>query len=534
MAVFMIGKGAIVFVITLWLSKHCIALSASSSTTTSTTTAGSSSAVCIAENNNKMPPSAPAAPDAESSLPRWDLESRFGFTSPFDENIDVHLEQTKSLAKAFRERYENKLESCSLLRALEEYESISARRGLIGSYLSLSYDTRLNDDVLKKRKGALSQLQSSIVGDYLEWFTLDVASLSPQVLEGHYEATPDLVKYKAFLDELQRQKPHDLAKDVERALTVRSPYSGTRPVVSFLDKELSSIKFELEDGQPPVNMEVLLSKLSSSKDATVRAKCLRVLNQGLNQSITRVAALSLSAVSGSWLIENKERKYATLRSRRNLDNNCPDNVVESLLAGVRSEGVILCKRYYSLKKKILQATQGLEKFTWSDRNAPISITDANEESTPGGRGDDDDEGNPQKEGKISWKRAVKMVERGYRKFSPHMADLFLSMVNENRIDVPAVDNKKGGAYCAGVIPGVGPFQLLNFDGTFHDVATLAHESGHGCHDLLAYQQGYLQYHPPLTLAETGESHRFGRIEYANILFRSISIHLSYCFVCVCF
>ena len=425
-------RGVIVFA--LWFLQYCLALSTSSSNT------------CHTDSNKNMPPSAPA----EAELPRWELEPYFGFTSPFDEKIDAHLEETKLLAKAFRERYENKLESCSLLHALEEYESIAERKGLVGSYLSLSYDTRLNDDVLKKRKGALSQIQSSIVGDYLEWFTLDVASLSSQVLEQHYQATPGLNKYKAFLDELQRQKQHDLAKDVERALTVRAPYSGTRPVVSFLDKELSFVKFDLEEGQPPVNMEVLLSKLSSSKDAAVRAKCLRVLNEGLNQSITRVAALSLSAVSGSWLIENKERKYATLRSRRNLDNNCPDNVVESLLMGVRSEGVILCKRYYSLKKKILQATQGLEKFTWSDRNAPIAIsgnTDAGGSGLTGCAEGCGSEGNPQKEEKIPWKRAVKMVERGYRKFSPHMADLFLSMVNEKRIDVPAVDHKKGGAYC---------------------------------------------------------------------------------------
>ncbi len=247
------------------------------------------------------------------------------------------------------------------------------------------------------------------------------------------------------------------------------------------------MKFDLDgEGKPMVNMEVLLSRLSSSKDSNVRAKCLKMLNDGLRDSIVRVAALSLSTVSGGWLIENKERDYATLRSRRNLDNNCPDNVVESLLKGVRSEGVLLCQRYYGLKKKILQATQGLEKFMWSDRNAPIDIGD--------GTGGDE---------KITWESAVEMVERGYRKFSPHMADLFVGMVKEKRIDVPAVDHKKGGAYCSGVIPGVGPFQLLNFDGTKHDVATLAHESGHGCHDILAYKQGYLQYHPPLTLAETG-------------------------------
>ena len=450
-----------------------------------------------------MPPSVTAEDVASHELPRWDLETRFGFTSPFDEAIDAHLEETKKQAEAFRAKYEGKLNygssdadtsSSLLLEAIQEYESIVARKGLVGSYLSLSYDVRLNDDALKKRKGALSQLQSAIVGDFLEWFTLDLASLSPNVLQAHYEATPELLtRYKAFIDEVQRQKPHDLSKDVERALTVRAPYAGTRPVVSFLDKELSLVKFDLGDmeeegGKPSlVNMEVLLSKMSSSKDAAFRAKCMKVLNNGLKENIVRVAALSLSTVSGSWLIENKERKYATLRSRRNLDNNCADPCVESLLSGVRSQGVLLCKRYYGLKKMILQKTQGLESFRWSDRNAPIDI--GNQEK--------------KKDEKISWPRAVEMVERGYRKFSPRMADLFQTMVDEKRIDVPAVDHKKGGAYCAGVIPGVGPFQLLNFEGTAHDVATLAHESGHGCHDLLAYQQGYLQYHPPLTLAETG-------------------------------
>lgn len=114
-----------------------------------------------------------------------------------------------------------------------------------------------------------------------------------------------------------------------------------------------------------------------------------------------------------------------------------------------------------------------------------------------------------------------MVEQGYGKFSPRMRDLFVSMVNDKRIDVPATDGKKGGAYCAGVTPGIGPFQLLNFDGTKQDVATLAHESGHGCHDILAYGQGHLQYHPPLTLAETASI--FGEmIVFRDLLAKSSS------------
>jgi len=94
-----------------------------------------------------------------------------------------------------------------------------------------------------------------------------------------------------------------------------------------------------------------------------------------------------------------------------------------------------------------------------------------------------------------------MVRAGYNKFSPVMADLFMDMVNTKRIDVPAENGKRGGAYCASAF-GCGPFQLLNFTGTQRDVATLAHESGHGCHNMLSYEQGILQFHPPLTLAET--------------------------------
>lgn len=258
---------------------------------------------------------------------------------------------------------------------------------------------------------------------------MDVAELDDAVLDKHYADEASLSKYTSFVDELRRQKPHNLSKDVERALTVRAPYAGTRPLVSFFDKELSLMRFKIDDDGEEVNMEVLLSRMQSSNDAAFRAKCLGVLNDGLAGSVSRTAALSLSAVSGSWLIENKERQYANLRSRRNLDNNSPDAVVDSLLGGVRRAGVPLCKRFYALKKAILQKTQNLEKMRWSDRNAPIDI---------GGSSDE----------RISWEKAVQMVDRGYSRFSPKMAELFRSMVEEKRIDVPAVDGKKGGAYCS--------------------------------------------------------------------------------------
>lgn len=386
----------------------------------------SSLVLFAATSNVIMPPDATSPTGTD--MPRWDLSPRFGFESPFSKEIDDHLEETKQKAITFKETYEGKLAEASLLNAITEIEEIAARKTLVGSFLSLSLDVALNDDALKKRRGAISQISSEITGNYLEWFELDVANMNQEEIDKHFEKEPGLVKYKAYLEELRRQRPHNLEKNVERALTVRSPYSGTRPLVSFFDKELSLMRFQL--GDETVNMEVLLSRLSSSKDAEFRATCLKQLNDSLAGPVARVAALSLSSVAGSWLIENKERKYQNLRSRRNLDNNCPDEVVDSLLEGVRSAGVPLCKRYYAMKKQILKQTQGLEKFRWSDRNAPMDISKEKKE-----------------EEKITWDAAVQMVERGYRKFSPRMAGLFMDMVNEKRIDVPATDGKKGGAYC---------------------------------------------------------------------------------------
>lgn len=333
------------------------------------------------------------------NLPRWELNERFGFKSPIDDDaLDKYVEETGKQAKVFHETYEGKLNdpsTCSLKQVIAEYEAIAVRRGTVSSYLSLQYDTQLDNDALKKRKGAIGAIQSQVFGDHLEWFSLDLAAMDDTVLASHYEKDPTLREYQPYIDEERRFKDHHLAKDVERALTVRNPWMGTRTVVSFFDKERSLMRFQLKEGEDPVNMEVLLSTLGSSKDAAVRAQCMAELNKGLGGSIGRVAALSLSNVAGGWHIENQERKYQNLRSQRNLGNNCPDAVVDSLLVGVRTAGVPLCKRYYQLKKSILKQTQGLDTFRWSDRNAPIDIDGAGKEDE-----------------KISWDECVKIVEKG--------------------------------------------------------------------------------------------------------------------------
>jgi oligoendopeptidase F len=422
----------------------------------------------------------PAAEAAKATEPRWALEHHFGYDSPQSNSIDKDLDAIEAQCKALKADFEGKM-TTDLLAAIEAYEQIDIALTKCLSYVSLASDTALDDDDAQKRKASLFQRYSGIAGNELTFFSLELADLPQEALDAQLAAEPEkLGKYRAFIDETRRSQPYNLSKSVERALTVRAPFAGKGKVVEFYGNELSRLRFAEKEGAEAVNMEVLLANMTSSKDASTRANCMRVLNDGL-KSFERVAALSLNMVAGSWHVENAERGFKELRSQRNLGNNVPDEVVDSLLGAVKTTGVDYCKRYYALKKSILKETQGLETFGWSDRNAAIDIGTASDTYT--------------------WPEAVDIVRAGYEKFSPTMAGLFTQMVDEKRIDVPAANGKRGGAYCSSAY-GVGPFQLLNFTGTMRDVATLAHESGHGAHFMLSYKQGILQFHPPLTLAET--------------------------------
>uniref|UniRef100_A0A0G4GU87 Peptidase M3A/M3B catalytic domain-containing protein n=1 Tax=Chromera velia CCMP2878 TaxID=1169474 RepID=A0A0G4GU87_9ALVE len=422
-----------------------------------------------------------AEADALNDLPRWDLERHFPFPSPHDSKVDATIDEVEALAKSFNEQFKGKLEA-RLGDAVLAMEKIVEKWHLTSSYLSLSQATQLANEEMIRRASSAQARFAKISADFLNFFKIELAALGDEEFEKAMKADSRLERYRSFLEETRKSKPFLLEESVERALTVRGPWAGTRTVTEFFEQELSKAKFKVEGEEEELGLEQLLSRLSSP-DQSVRQTALKSLNAGLElNKVDKIACLSLNMVCGSWHIENEERGYKNLRSKRNLNNNVPDEVVDALLETVRSYGPSLTKRYYQLKKKVLQRTAGLKEFTWADRNAPLEV-----------KGGD----------KVySWNEAVEICLRGYKKFSPRMATLFQNMVAEGRLDAPAADGKRSGAFCSGVIPGVGPFQLHNYQGTKRCIATLAHESGHGCHYILSGKQGALMHHAPLTLAET--------------------------------
>eukprot|EP00922_Rhytidocystis_sp_ex-Travisia-forbesii_P022370 GHVS01032756.1.p1 GENE.GHVS01032756.1~~GHVS01032756.1.p1 ORF type:complete len:675 (+),score=108.81 GHVS01032756.1:207-2231(+) len=430
-------------------------------------------------------------PLVTSSLPRWNLERHFGYTNPYDPAIDAEMVVAQTRAESFKLARRGKVAEGGMMgAAIAEYEELSAAMSKMEAYLYLKWAVAQTDEKLTTRQSDVKATINKIRSDNLTFFTLEISKMSDKVVK---DAMKDdaVLKYASWIENTRAKKPYYLSEEVERALSVRSPWASEEPVTDYLEQQMSSAKFtstpEMAElsattTTAELNLESVLNKLFS-KEQSVRRAALKCLNSGLRSNyINRFSSLSLNMVAGSWHIEMKERNYKNMRSSRNLSNQVPDVVVDALLAAVRQHGVVLSKRYYKLKKQVLMSTSGLKVFTWADRNAPINL------------GSESDV--------YSWEEAQSIVREGYKKFSPRMADMFTKMIEEERVDMPAVDGKRSGAFCHGVVPGVGPFQMNNYIGNKRDVATLAHESGHGCHDILAYKQGYLQYHPPLTLAET--------------------------------
>ena len=436
-----------------------------------------------------------------SALPRWNLERHFERTDIFDLKLDDDVESFRKDAENFQQEYESRLSKSPnvFLQAILDYEAITVKVGNLSAFVYLSFSTQQDNAEAAKRQSALSASMSAIESNYLTFFTLEVADLEQEVVESFLSSEVELAgkrlaHFRPFVMNIRKRQPHLLSKNVERALSLRGPWVGSSPVVEWYDKILSTADMEYDGQKMP--MESLLSKTMNA-DPAVRRDALKALNNGLRSNrIDEFAALSLNVVTGKWHIEKEERKYQTLRSSRNLDNDVDDDTVVALLKAVRSKGVELCKRYYKLKKSILKKTQNVDKFTWADRNAPLGFE--------------------RKEGpEFTWSEAVEIVREGYQAFSPKFRELFDQMVAEERIDAPIQKGKRGGAFCHPVTPKIGPFQLLNFDGSSRDVSTLAHESGHGCHFYLAYAVGPLLMDTPLTLAEVAST--FGEM----VVFRSM-------------
>jgi len=413
----------------------------------------------------------PVSDEALGELPAWNLADLYpDLESPA---LKEDLEESARRAGAFREGHAGKLadlDGAALGAAIAEYEAIQETLGRIMSYAQLVYSGDMSDPKIGRFYQSMQERCTAVSTD-LVFFALEMNRLEDAQLKEKLKA-PELSHYEPWLRDLRAMRPHQLSDDIERLLHEKY-VSGRAAWTRLFDETMAGLRFPFK-GEELTSAEIL-NRLTE-RDPASRREAAKSLGKVLGDN-ARVFALITNTLAKDKETEDKWRDFPRPVSSRNLANFVEDEVVDALVSSVHEAYPRLSHRYYKLKAKWF----GGETLPYWDRNAPLP--------------DDDDR-------VIPWSDAQRMVLDAYAAFSPALAAIGQQFFEKSWIDAPVRPGKAPGAFAHPTVPSVHPYLLLNYQGRARDVMTLAHELGHGVHQVLAGPQGHLMADTPLTLAET--------------------------------
>jgi oligoendopeptidase F len=418
---------------------------------------------------------APAPPDL-GALPEWRLQDLYeGMDSP---TFGADLERAERDAKLFEEAYRGKLAQFigapdageTLAGAVKGYEALQDLTGRIMAYASLLYASDTSNPAIAKFHGDAAERVTALAGDVL-FFELELNRLDDAKLNAAM-AAPALGHYRPWLEDIRKEKPHQLADDLERLFLDKS-VSAASAWNRLFDDTMAALRFDF-NGES-LTLEPLLAKLMDP-DAKIRETAANALAATLGAN-ARLFALITSTLAKDKETSDRWRKFKDVADSRHLANRVEPEVVEALVAAVTDAYPRLSHRYYALKARWF----GKAQLDHWDRNAPLPNA-------------------PRRVYK--WETARDMVLDAYGAFSPRMGDIARRFFDEGWIDAPVRPGKAPGAFAHPTTPSAHPYILVNFLGKPRDVTTLAHELGHGVHQVLAGVNGPLMAPTPLTLAET--------------------------------
>ena len=404
-------------------------------------------------------------------LPEWDLSELY--SGPESEALARDLAQLTGNAEAFRSRYEGRLAAlpgAELGAAVEVYERVQEKIGRIMSYASLVHAGDLADPEIGRFYQTMQE-RTNAVSTTLLFFTLELNRLEDSDLASKL-ADSGLARYSPWLRDTRAFRPHQLSDELEKLLHEKY-VAGRAAWVRLFDETIADLRFPIQ-GRELTESEAL--DLLSDGEPEIRREAGMVIGEVLKKN-TRTFSMITNTLAKDKEIEDRWRRFPRPISSRNLGNFVEDEVVDALIAAVREAYPRLSHRYYRLKARWF----GVEELPFWDRNAPLP---------------------EEEERAIPWSEAQETVLSAYRAFSAEMAAVGGRFFAGRWIDAPVRPGKASGAFAHPTVPSAHPYLLLNYQGRVRDVMTLAHELGHGVHQLLANRQGYLMADTPLTLAET--------------------------------
>ena len=409
---------------------------------------------------------------AFGDLPEWDLSDLYASDDAAE--LQADLTWLKQSCIDFSNDYEGKLAQLNadeMLKAVERYEAIDIIAGRIMSFAGLRYYQLTTDP---ERAKFMSDMQDKLTEHTtkLVFYGLEFNRLDEEALSKLLSQNTALARYKPVFDRMRAMKPYQLSDEMERFLHDQSVVGATAWNRLF-DETIASLVFTIDGEDLP--LEAATNKLSE-QDRDTREAAAREIARVLRENTSLFARVH-NTLAKDKEIEDRWRKMPTPQTGRHLSNHVEAKVVEALRNAVVAAYPKLSHRYYALKAKWL----GLETMQIWDRNAPLPIED---------------------DKLVDWTAAQEMVLSAYAEFSPEMAEIAKQFFTKSWIDAAVKPGKAPGAFAHPTVTTVHPYVMLNYLGKPDDVMTLAHELGHGVHQVLAAQQGELLSSTPLTLAET--------------------------------
>ena len=409
--------------------------------------------------------------NTQPKAPNWDLSDLYA--GPEDPQLESDLSAAVTDAKGFNANFVGKVEglpAADFGAAILRYEDILERAFKVASYAQLLHAAKVDDSSVARFHQSVQERVNVITGALL-FFVLEINKIDDAAFESRY-ADETVKRYRPWLEAERQMQPYQLSDELEQFIHDKS-VCGSSAWSRLFDETMAEIRFPFGDEQ--LSLGDTLNKLTD-RDPDVRAQAGAALSAGLNSQI-RLFSLVTNTLAKDKEIEDTKRGLPRPMSGRNLANQVEDEVVDALATAVETNFERLSHRYYAFKARWF----GVDKLPWWDRNAPFPKTD---------------------ERTFSWDQARDTVLSAYSGFAPEMASTAKRFFDGGWIDAEARPGKNSGAFAHPVVPSAHPYVLMNFYGKPRDVMTLAHELGHGVHQVLAGPQGTLLSNTPLTLAET--------------------------------
>jgi oligoendopeptidase F len=409
-------------------------------------------------------------------LPEWNLADLYAGID--DPKVKRDLDRADEYAKAFEDDYKGKLAGLAgaregggkLAQAVVRYEQLDDLLGRLISFAGLVHAGNTVDPARAKFYG---DVQERITGasTHLLFFVLELNRIDDEALEAAM-AEPKLAHYRPWLEDIRKDKPYQLEDRIEQLFHEKSvtTYSAWN---RLFDETIARLRFKV--GGKSLAIEPTLSLMQDPNEKTRKAAA-QALAKTFLESLPQFTLIT-NTLAKDKEISDRWRGFADVADSRHLSNRVEPEVVDALVAAVRAAYPRLSHRYYALKARWF----GRKTLAHWDRNAPLPKVAAR---------------------KIGWSDAQATVLTAYGAFSSEMAAIAERFFENNWIDAPVRPGKAPGAFAHPTVPSAHPYVLLNYQGKPRDVMTLAHELGHGVHQVLAAPNGALMAPTPLTLAET--------------------------------